>query len=220
MDNILAKRDFDALEEEVKTLSKKSEMQREHNAQLLTKILRLQGNIQVCCRVRPMKRTEIADGLKVGVEALSETEVGCFDTRTQTWKSYAFDKVWGPNDGQTKVYQDVEPLALSVIDGYNSCIFAYGQTGSGKTHTMEGSSVNHQYGVSYRIIQKLFNLLEMKKRRHLNAGSVNDFPESKFDFLIEVGMLEIYNEDIYDLLTKSSPSERRNSNAKKNKSRY
>lgn len=38
------------------------------------------------------------------------------------------------------VFEDVDPLILSVLDGYNLCIFAYGQTGSGKTHTMEGMS--------------------------------------------------------------------------------
>ena len=215
LDKILEQRDFDSLAVEVRNLSKKSESQREHNAQLLTRILRLQGNIQVCCRVRPMRRSEYAAGLKLGVEALSETEVGCFDNRTQTWKSYAFDKVWGPNEGQMQVYQDVEPLALSVVDGYNSCIFAYGQTGSGKTYTMEGTSENHQFGVSYRVIQKIFNLLEFRSRQHNHHGSSSDSIESKFDFSIEVGMLEIYNEDIFDLLTTDSVSDRRKSQARK-----
>ena len=211
LQQIFDQRNFDSLVVEVKTLTKKSEAQREHNAQLLTKILRLQGNIQVCCRVRPIKESELAAGYKVGVEALSETEVGCFDNRTKSWKSYAFDKVWGPNDGQMQVYQDVEPLALSVVDGYNSCIFAYGQTGSGKTFTMEGTSDNHQYGVSYRIIQKLFNLLESRKRKHASYRSKDDSSESEFTFKIEVGMLEIYNEDVFDLLTTTSSAERRKS---------
>lgn len=56
------------------------------------------------------------------------SEVGCFDERTRAWKSYAFDKVWGPEMRQKDVFQDVEPMALSVIDGYNACIFAYGQS--------------------------------------------------------------------------------------------
>lgn len=47
-----------------------------------------------------------------------------------------------PKDGnsQQDVFRDTKHLMLSVIDGYNVCIFAYGQTGSGKTFTMIGAS--------------------------------------------------------------------------------
>lgn len=41
--------------------------------------------------------------------------------------SFTIDKVWGPDSRQRDVFQDVEPMALSVVDGYNACIFAYGQ---------------------------------------------------------------------------------------------
>jgi kinesin family protein C2/C3 len=37
-----------------------------------------------------------------------------------------------------QVFDETQPLVVSVLDGYNVCIFAYGQTGSGKTHTMQG----------------------------------------------------------------------------------
>lgn len=36
-----------------------------------------------------------------------------------------------------KVFQEVQALITSCIDGFNVCIFAYGQTGAGKTYTME-----------------------------------------------------------------------------------
>merc|ERR1711892_394147 len=102
---------MDRVAEELRSIAKKSNLQREHNAQLLGRILRLQGNIQVCCRVRPMKESELVDKMKVVVEPLSETEVGCFDPRTKLWKSFAFDKVWGPDMMQSEIYHDVEPLA-------------------------------------------------------------------------------------------------------------
>lgn len=38
-----------------------------------------------------------------------------------------------------QVFQEVQALVTSCIDGYNVCIFAYGQTGAGKTYTMEVS---------------------------------------------------------------------------------
>ena len=128
LDEIIDSRDDGLMAEELRGLHHKCTAQREYNAQLLSKMLSLQGNIQVYCRVRTMTVAEIQKGYKGVVEALSETEVGCFDSRTNKWKSYAFDRVWGPDQSQQSVFQDVEPVALSVVDGYNACIFAYGQT--------------------------------------------------------------------------------------------
>ena len=129
IDDILRSNDLEVIAKEVRAMAKKMSAQKSHNAELLTRILKLQGNIQVCCRIRPMTAGESQQGLHEVAQSLSETEVGCFDERTRSWKSYAFDKVWGPESRQEDVFQDVEPLALSVIDGYNACIFAYGQSG-------------------------------------------------------------------------------------------
>jgi kinesin family protein C2/C3 len=128
IDDILQSNDPKMIAKEVRALAKKMSAQKSFNAELLTRILKLQGNIQVCCRIRPMTANEKQQGLHEVVQPLSETEVGCFDERTKSWKSYAFDKVWGAESKQMDVFQDVEPLALSVIDGYNACIFAYGQS--------------------------------------------------------------------------------------------
>jgi hypothetical protein len=113
---------------ELITLEKKCNAQRDYNNQLLSKMLHLQGNIQVFCRIRPMSVGEIQKGCKTVVDPMSETELGCFDSRTNQWKSFAFDRVWGPDQTQQSIFQDVEPIALSVVDGFNACIFAYGQT--------------------------------------------------------------------------------------------
>jgi predicted nucleic acid-binding Zn-ribbon protein len=113
---------------ELIALDKKCASQRDYNNQLLSKMLALQGNIQVFCRIRPMSIHEIQKGYKTVVESLSESELGCYDIRTNQWKSFAFDRVWGPDQSQQSIFQDVEPIALSVVDGFNACIFAYGQT--------------------------------------------------------------------------------------------
>ena len=202
--------DNELIASEFRTLAQKSVLQKEHNAQLLVKILRLQGNIQVCCRIRPMKISETQAGEKRVTEPLSETEVGCFDNRTQSWKSYGFDKVWGPDTTQHSVFRDIEPLALSVVDGYNACIFAYGQTGSGKTFTMEGSSETGELGVSHRTIKKIFTLLEFRAQQQaassaLMSQSNDDSVENpKFVFSLKVGIMEIYNDEVYDLLLSQS----------------
>jgi chromosome segregation ATPase len=129
IDEVLRSNDREVIAKEVRAMAKKMSAQKSHNAELLTRILKLQGNIQVCCRIRPMTASESQQGLYDVAQSLSETEIGCFDERTRSWKSYAFDKVWGPESRQKDVFQDVEPLALSVIDGYNACIFVYGQSG-------------------------------------------------------------------------------------------
>ena len=125
--NVVASRDVQLVSKLLQQIIKKSKAQQQYNAQLLNKILKLQGNIQVCCRIRPLSRKEIEDGSKLMVEPLSETDLACYDSRSRSWKSFAFDRVWGSDHGQASVFQDIEPLALSVVDGYNACIFAYGQ---------------------------------------------------------------------------------------------
>jgi len=200
------------MKDELLTLEKKCNAQRDYNNQLLSKMLNLQGNIQVFCRIRPMSLNEIQKGCKTVVDPLSETELGCFDSRTNQWKSFAFDRVWGPDQTQQGIFQDVEPIALSVVDGFNACIFAYGQTGSGKTFTMEGVEENNQRGISYRTIQKIFHLLALKQQQEKTAQILLKSQEERaeepenFVFKIEIGMLEIYNDECYDLLGSSGSS--------------
>lgn len=76
-------------------------------------------------------------------------------------------------------------MVISVLDGYNVCIFAYGQTGTGKTFTMEGTEVNR--GVNYRTLEELFKI-------------ANERTET-YTYNISVSVLEVYNEQIRDLLT-------------------
>ena len=56
-----------------------------------------------------------------------------------TMLDYEFDEVFSQTTTQSQVYDTVEPLIQSALDGFNVCIFAYGQTGSGKTHTVRTS---------------------------------------------------------------------------------
>ena len=57
---------------------------------------------------------------------------GCAGSSAAQTKStsYSYDAVYGPCSSQESVFRDVEPVVISVMDGYNVCIFAYGQTGS------------------------------------------------------------------------------------------
>ena len=197
---------------------------RSSNALLLGKLQVFQGTIQVCCRTRPPSDQELAQGGKVCVDADDEMQLQCYDHRGNAWRSFTFDHVWRPQAGQWEVFADVEPLLLNVIDGFNVCILAYGQTGSGKTYTMNGNG--SEYGVSYRTLNKLFELLAFKKaqkeaftksRRPAggSGGSVigstadvstADDSSGSFSYVVQVSMLEIYNETVKDLLVESPHS--------------
>ena len=83
-----------------------------------------------------------------------------------------------------QVFEDTRHLVQSAVDGYNVCIFAYGQTGSGKTHTIYGTP--EMPGLTPRGITELFNIL--------------DRDSGKYTFSVSVYMLELYQDDLADLL--------------------
>lgn len=88
------------------------------------------------------------------------------------------------------IFQDTAPFANSVLDGYNVCIFAYGQTGTGKTFTMEGTK--EARGVNFRTLEELFRIIKDREKLY------------RYD--ISVSVLEVYNEQIRDLLVVGSQS--------------
>lgn len=102
-------------------------------------------------------------------------------------KQYTFDYVYGQDSTQKQVYEQcASQIILSVLEGYNGTVFAYGQTGTGKTWTMEGerkSSTNK--GIICRSFEHIFK-------------AINGSPDKQF--LVNVSMLELYNEEIRDLI--------------------
>ena len=83
-------------------------------------------------------------------------------------------------------------LVESVLEGYNGTIFAYGQTGCGKTHTMIGVKGDKtQRGIIPNAFDHIF-------------GYFDDSQNMKKKFLIRCSYLEIYNEQVRDLLAKKN----------------
>ena len=152
---------------------------------LFNKIQEMRGNIRVFCRVRGLNDREKGEGGLIAVSFDAENEVSIKDEKG-TKKTFEFDRVFPPGSTQEQVFEDTAPLVTSCVDGYNVCLFAYGQTGAGKTYTMMGPPDNR--GVNLRALNELFRLTREK----------ND----EWDFLIVVSYLEIYNEQIKDLLVK------------------
>ncbi|KAM9192056.1 kinesin-like protein KIFC3 isoform 2-T2 [Dugong dugon] len=150
-------------------------------------LVRLKGNIRVIARVRPLTKE---DG-----EGPEATNAVTFDPDDDSVihllhkgkpVSFELDKVFSPRASQQDVFQEVQALITSCIDGFNVCIFAYGQTGAGKTYTMEGSPENP--GINQRALQLLFSEVQEKA--------------SDWEYTITVSVAEIYNEVLRDLLGK------------------
>ncbi|KAK7269399.1 hypothetical protein RIF29_22125 [Crotalaria pallida] len=161
----------------------------EENRKLYNQVQDLKGNIRVYCRVRP-----VTGGNPNHQGTVSNVEEGSISVMIpskngkELKKTFSFNKVFGPSATQGEVFSDTQPLIRSVLDGYNVCMFAYGQTGSGKTHTMTGPNnlTEETVGVNYRALRDLFLLSEQRK--------------DTVHYDISVQMLEIYNEQVRDLL--------------------
>ncbi|XP_057790432.1 kinesin-like protein KIN-14I [Salvia miltiorrhiza] len=160
----------------------------EENRKLYNQVQDLKGSIRVYCRVRPF-----LPGQNNYMSTVDHIEEGVITINTlakngKVRKSFNFNKVFGPSATQEEVFSDTQPLVRSVLDGYNVCIFAYGQTGSGKTFTMSGPKdlTEMSQGVNYRALSDLFMLAEQRK--------------DTFFYDVSVQMIEIYNEQVRDLL--------------------
>ncbi|XP_064000764.1 kinesin-like protein KIF11 [Pogoniulus pusillus] len=155
-------------------------------------------NIQVVVRCRPFNASE-RKASSYGVvdcdQARKEVSVrtgGATDKASR--KTYMFDMVFGAQAKQIDVYRSVVcPILDEVIMGYNCTVFAYGQTGTGKTFTMEGErSPNEEYtweedplaGIIPRTLHQIFEKLT----------------ENGTEYSVKVSLLEIYNEELFDLL--------------------
>ncbi|CAL2267249.1 unnamed protein product [Prunus armeniaca] len=182
-----------ALVAECEDLKVKYNEEQAKRKKLFNEVQEAKGNIRVFCRCRPLSKEEMAAGCKTVVD-FEAAKDGClgFLTGGSTKRSFKFDRVYTPKDDQVDVFVDASPMVVSVLDGYNVCIFAYGQTGTGKTFTMEGTEQNR--GVNYRTLEQLF---EIAKER-----------SETFSYGISVSVLEVYNEQIRDLLA-TSPSSKR-----------
>ncbi|XP_068183185.1 kinesin-like protein KIF11 isoform X2 [Antennarius striatus] len=157
-------------------------------------------NIQVVVRCRPFNTMERKSSYGVIDCDANRKEVivrtgGPNDKASR--KTYTFDMVFGPAAKQIEVYRSVVcPILDEVIMGYNCTVFAYGQTGTGKTFTMEGErSPNEQFtweedplaGIIPRTLHQIFEKLS----------------DNGTEFSVKVSLLEIYNEELFDLLSPS-----------------
>ncbi|XP_069051327.1 kinesin-like protein KIF15 isoform X2 [Lepisosteus oculatus] len=115
---------------------------------------------------------------------------------------FTYDHVADMDVSQEAVFSSVgKNIVESCVNGYNGTIFAYGQTGSGKTFTMLGPAESDNFthdmrGVIPRSFEYLFFLINREAEKSSNGKS----------FLCKCSFIEIYNEQIFDLLDSASAS--------------
>ncbi|KAL8472256.1 hypothetical protein ACS0TY_029466 [Phlomoides rotata] len=174
-----------ALVEQCEDLKVKYNEEQMKRRKLHNQLQETKGNIRVFCRCRPLSKSEVVSHCAsvVDFDAAKDGELGIVNNGS-TRKTYKFDRVYSPQDDQVDVFADAAPMVVSVLDGYNVCIFAYGQTGTGKTFTMEGTEANR--GVNYRTLEELFKIASERTET--------------YTYNISVSVLEVYNEQIRDLL--------------------
>ncbi|VAH13287.1 unnamed protein product [Triticum turgidum subsp. durum] len=158
-------------------------------------------NVQVILRCRPLSEDETKGNTPVVIscnERRREVAATQVIANKQIDRTFAFDKVFGPSSKQKDLFeQSISPIVHEVLEGYNCTIFAYGQTGTGKTYTMEGGGTRKaksgelptDAGVIPRSVRQIFDILEAQCA----------------EYSMKVTFLELYNEEITDLLAPDEP---------------
>ncbi|KAL1977840.1 hypothetical protein VTN31DRAFT_699 [Thermomyces dupontii] len=158
---------------------------------LHNQVQELKGNIRVFCRVRPTLSTA-ADSAQISfpddgeeckeISVLGPEERNSLGVVTRKNNIFSFDRVFGPSAQNAEIFQEISQLVQSALDGYNVCIFCYGQTGSGKTHTMSSED-----GMIPRAVHQIFE-------------TAKSLEEKGWMYRIEGEFVEVYNENLNDLL--------------------
>ncbi|CAD8111477.1 unnamed protein product [Paramecium sonneborni] len=148
--------------------------------------------VKVIVRMRPFNQREKENGSKPCVTVYEDTNsIELRNSQDNEVKNFTYDYVFGAETPQLQIYQKTAfNLVESVADGYNGTIFAYGQTGCGKTFTMIGDPMNESMkGIIPRTFDQIINI-------------INNNSDSNKKFLLRCSYIEIYNEEIHDLLSK------------------
>ena len=148
--------------------------------------------VKVVVRCRPLSKKEISEQNEciTNVDMKAHTIAVCNPANVKEIKNFTFDYTYGWGATQEQVFNETaKPILESVMHGYNGTIFAYGQTGTGKTFTMEGNDNEKDKGIIPRSIDWIFD-------------NIKNYTNQQF--LVRGSFVEIYNEEVRDLLSKNT----------------
>ncbi|XP_072684111.1 kinesin-like protein KIF17 isoform X4 [Canis lupus baileyi] len=147
-------------------------------------------SVKVVVRCRPMNQRERELNCQP-VVTVDSARGQCFlqnpGAADEPPKQFTFDGAYYVDHFTEQIYNEIAyPLVEGVTEGYNGTIFAYGQTGSGKSFTMQGlPDPPSQRGIIPRAFEHVFESVQCAENTK---------------FLVRASYLEIYNEDVRDLL--------------------
>jgi kinesin family protein C1 len=186
-DDVILRARIDERDRRIAELEQEIRKGEELRRQMHNRIQELRGNIRVFVRCRPFLPSD-QQTTNPAIDVMPDGEsLAIVDPRNETPHDFKFDKIFSPSSGQDHVFQEVADFVQSALDGYQVCLFSYGQTGSGKTHTMQGSGNGAMRGIIPRAVEQILT----------QANKMNC---QKWDFFLTASFLEIYNENLKDLL--------------------
>lgn len=126
----------DAAQRSAKEANERYVKEQAERRKLHNQLQEAKGNIRVFCRIRPMSSKEEELGETSVVKSNTPFEVNIIESASERAggrlvesKSFEFDRVFGADSTQHDVFDEVQPMVISALDGFHACIFAYGQTG-------------------------------------------------------------------------------------------
>lgn len=146
-------------------------------------------NVRVFVRVRPLSKKEEAEGQQNILKVDHSENILALNRQDNHPRTFKFDQVFSEDSTQINLYKIIGiPIVEKALQGYNGTIFAYGQTGTGKTYTMAGNSTDPEYkGIIPNAFSHIFSQISRA------SGETS--------FVVTVTYLEIYNEEVRDLLS-------------------
>ncbi|XP_069713568.1 kinesin-like protein KIF18A [Phaenicophaeus curvirostris] len=167
------------------------------------------NHVKVVVRVRPESQKERDGNFSKVVHVVDqhilvfdpkEEEVSFFQGKRVVYRDinkrqkkdlkFVFDAIFDENSSQLEVFEHTTKTVIDgFFNGYNCTVLAYGATGAGKTHTMLGSPEDP--GVTYFTMMALYDYIDQIKEDKICN--------------VAVSYLEVYNEQIRDLLVNSGP---------------
>lgn len=133
-----------------------------------------------------MQPSEVSKSLQICVKVTSIKQINLSGT-----KDFTFDKIFNESTSQQEFFREsIKPNLDKALLGYNFCAFAYGQTGSGKTYSMGTNYNKHTKPIEMGFLPNSLTYI-FEKIKEL---------QDEVEFLVKISFIEIYNEEIKDLL--------------------